>query len=80
MNEASRFRELLSDNLRGICDLTEWQADLLYAHYQLLVRWNRHLNLTAIRGLEDIVLRHYCESLFLGANLPGKSVSVADFG
>ncbi len=52
----------------------------LSRHYGLLLRWNRTLNLTSIAGLEEIVVRHYCESLFLGVHLPETPVSVLDVG
>lgn len=80
MSEASRFRELLTNNLHEICQLNDEHIAQLYAHYCLLTRWNRRINLTTVRGLENIVLRHYCESLFLGGRLPSESVSVADVG
>lgn len=44
------------------------------------MRWNRVLNLTSIGGLEEVVVRHYCESLFLGAQLPPEAVSILDVG
>lgn len=80
MNESSRFRELLNRNLSGICTLSDTQIQQLHSHYQLLSRWNKTLNLTAIRDLETAVLRHYCESLFLGVSLPSRNLSVADLG
>jgi 16S rRNA (guanine527-N7)-methyltransferase len=60
--------------------LDEHQVSLLWAHYELMVRWNRVLNLTTIRDLPEVVSRHYCESLFVGAHLPSESVSVLDVG
>jgi 16S rRNA (guanine527-N7)-methyltransferase len=60
--------------------LSEAQLDALYRHYELLVRWNSVMNLTAIRDTEEIVLRHYCESLFLAQYLPEQSISIADIG
>jgi 16S rRNA (guanine527-N7)-methyltransferase len=60
--------------------LGERQISLLWAHYGLMMRWNRVLNLTAIRDLTEVVTRHYCESLFLGAQLPPEPVSVLDVG
>ena len=53
---------------------------MLHGHYQLLTRWNQVLNLSSIRTLEAAVVRHYCESLFLAANLPAGAHSVADVG
>ncbi len=38
---------------------------LLRTHFELLVRWNRKTNLTAIRDPEQILRRHFAESLFL---------------
>jgi len=56
------------------------QVETLYAHYRLFERWNQVLNLSAIRDFDTVVVRHYCESLFLAANLPSQQVSVVDVG
>lgn len=77
---APEFRELLVDNLRGICGLSDAQITLLESHYNALRHWNEKMNLTAIRDAETIVIRHYCESLFLGTVLPEGSLAVADIG
>jgi len=74
------FRDLLRDRLRGIAELTDAQAEALESHYDLLVQWNRTLNLTAIRDLPEAVERHYGESLFLAARLPAGSLRIADVG
>ncbi len=78
--EAAQFEALLRSNLRGVCQLSAEQLELLHGHYQLLTRWNQVLNLSSIRTLEAAVVRHYCESLFLAANLPADAHSVADVG
>jgi 16S rRNA (guanine527-N7)-methyltransferase len=74
------FRDLLRDRLRGIAELTDQQAEALESHYDLLVRWNRTLNLTAIRDLPEVVERHYGESLFLAAQLPAGKLRIVDVG
>ena len=74
------FRDLLRDRLSGIAELTDAQAEALESHYDLLVRWNRTLNLTAIRDLPEIVERHYGESIFLAAHLPAGPLRIADVG
>lgn len=72
------FRELVR---RCCAALTEQQAAALEAHYELLCRWNKVLNLTAIDRLEEAVDRHYCESLFLAAHIPDQAgLRVADIG
>ncbi len=43
-------------------------------------RWNRVLNLSAIHDLETAVVKHYCESLFLGSCLPGQPARIVDVG
>ena len=44
-------------------------AALLSEYLDLLLRWNARTNLTAIRSPEEIVRRHFGESLFAGAHL-----------
>jgi 16S rRNA (guanine527-N7)-methyltransferase len=61
--------------------LTAEQVDALYRHFEMLMRWNQKLNLTSIRDAEEVVIRHYCESLLFGAGLPAESgASVVDVG
>jgi 16S rRNA (guanine(527)-N(7))-methyltransferase RsmG len=74
------FRELLREELRGLIELTTEQSSALEAHYELLVRWNRILNLTSIESAQQVVERHYCESLFLAAHLPPGPLQIADIG
>jgi 16S rRNA (guanine527-N7)-methyltransferase len=37
----------------------------LVAHFELLLTWNRSINLTGIRDPDEILRRHFAESLFL---------------
>ena len=75
-----QFAELLRGYLAGIVEFSDPQTVLLARHYELLVRWNSRLNLTSIRNLEDVVVRHYCESLFFAHHLPEGAFRVLDFG
>ncbi len=75
-----RFASLLGANLAGVCLLDGLQLDQLYLHYEALRTWNRVINLTAVRSMEDAVVRHYCESLFLAIHLPPAPLSIADLG
>ena len=59
----------------------------LQVYLDLLLRWNARVNLTAVRDPEQIVTRHFGESLFAarvlrddGAFATGLSVSLADVG
>jgi 16S rRNA (guanine(527)-N(7))-methyltransferase RsmG len=54
----------------------------LYTHYELLIRWNQRMNLTTVKPGPEMVIRHYCESLFFAAHIPGAQgkTSVLDLG
>ncbi len=55
--------DLLSPFLEGT-SLTGHQLGLLSTYLDLLLKWNAKINLTAIRAPEEIVTRHFGESLF----------------
>ena len=74
------FRRLLIDRFGDVCRLSDLQLAQLEAHYSLLCRWSRKINLTSVASLEELVTLHYCESLFAGTLLPPEPVSVADVG
>jgi rRNA small subunit methyltransferase G len=76
------FGGRLHYHLDSYLGLSDSQAESLYRHYELLVRWNRKMNLTSIRSPEEIVVRHYCESLFFASHVPESwgASSFADIG
>jgi len=74
------FAETLYKELDPWVTLTVDQIDSLYRHFELLERWNKRMNLTAIQSGPGMVIRHYCESLFFTAQLPGEPASIADIG
>jgi 16S rRNA (guanine527-N7)-methyltransferase len=52
----------------------------LSAYLDLLLKWNARTNLTAIRDPEEIVRRHFGESLFAAQHLDPGTPSLLDFG
>jgi 16S rRNA (guanine527-N7)-methyltransferase len=76
------FSELLNRELSQWVRLSEIQISQLYQHYELLLRWNRRMNLTTVKPGPETVIRHYCESLFFTTHLPAllDEVSVLDLG
>jgi 16S rRNA (guanine527-N7)-methyltransferase len=54
-------------------------ASQLLLYLDLLLKWNERTNLTAIRTPEEIVRRHFGESLFAAAHL-GPCSTLLDFG
>lgn len=45
--------------------LTEKQTQQFLRYYELLTEWNQKMNLTAITEYEDVVLKHFVDSLAL---------------
>jgi 16S rRNA (guanine527-N7)-methyltransferase len=49
--------------------LTASQLDQISTYIDILIRWNARVNLTSIRSPEEIVTRHFGESLFAARHL-----------
>jgi 16S rRNA (guanine527-N7)-methyltransferase len=93
---ADRIAELLEPFLRRTGDgstgdqrLTTNDLTNISTYIDLLLRWNARINLTAIRNEEEIVTRHFGESLFTARHLfparqckrePPRSCSLIDVG
>jgi 16S rRNA (guanine527-N7)-methyltransferase len=74
--EASRIAALLDPFLDT--PLTALQLDQISTYIDLLLRWNSRVNLTAIRTPDEIVTRHFGESLFAARHLfPRSAASTA---
>jgi 16S rRNA (guanine527-N7)-methyltransferase len=52
----------------------------LSTYLDLLLKWNARTNLTAIRDPEEIVRRHFGESLFVAGHLDPGTITLLDFG
>lgn len=63
----ARISELLAPFLSG--PLADAQLNQISIYIDLLLRWNSRINLTAIRDPEQIVTRHFGESLFAARHL-----------
>jgi len=55
-------------------------AERLAAYYDLLVRWNRKINLTSIEGLDEAIDRLLLEPLAAARHLPPASTRLIDVG
>jgi 16S rRNA (guanine527-N7)-methyltransferase len=75
--DAPRIAQLLDPFLRSRANtassssarLTPVQLEQISTYIDLLIRWNARINLTAIRTPEEIVTRHFGESLFAANHL-----------
>lgn len=82
------MRQIFVDNMTaglrevGIT-LSEHQMNQFYEYYQQLIEWNQVMNLTAITELEEVVSKHFIDSMTLikaVADIGEKVVSVIDVG
>ena len=61
-----RFRDLMEQGLGEYSiGLSDRQMNQFYEYYQLLLQWNKVMNLTAITELEEVVTKHFVDSLAL---------------
>ena len=53
-------------NLESInVELSDKQIEQLDKYYEILVEWNSFMNLTGITEYEEVMLKHYLDSLVL---------------
>jgi 16S rRNA (guanine527-N7)-methyltransferase len=76
-----RVTKLLAPFL-GEAELSEAQLQQVSTYFVLLVKWNARTNLTSISEPEEIITRHFGESLFAARHLfaPGSPESAIDIG
>lgn len=78
------FRRLMENELGQLgLALTENQIDQFYKYFELLVEWNKVMNLTAITEMNDVILKHFIDSLSLiksDRDFGTESISVIDVG
>ncbi len=77
MDEA-RIAELLRPFLSE--ELSSQQLRYISIYINILLKWNQRMNLTAVRQPEQVVTRHFGESLFVAQALFPDRVGAAAFG
>lgn len=77
------------DNSAFLADLKEWNLEMnetqlmqLEKYYEMLVEKNKVMNLTAITEYEDVLKKHFLDSLALSQliKLDGKKIKLLDMG
>lgn len=61
-----KFAAQLKEEVKQMgIELTDYQIDQFYDYYELLIHWNSMVNLTAITQMEEVVTKHFVDSLSL---------------
>jgi 16S rRNA (guanine527-N7)-methyltransferase len=58
--------------LQPFIELDQMRLRAISTYVDLLLKWNARINLTAVRQPEEILQRHFGESLFAGAHVIGQ--------
>ena len=78
--DPTEARNLLERGARALnLDLASKQIDQFLAYLDLLLKWNRKMNLTALRTPAEIISRHFLDSLLLLPHLP-QNARLLDIG
>ena len=51
-------------------NLQEEQLEQFFTYKELLIEWNKKMNLTAIEQEEDIITKHFIDSLSIASYIP----------
>ena len=60
--------------------MTDARLSAFMTYLAVLKEWNRKFNLTGIKKDEDIIIKHFLDSLLYLRFLPGENIHVADIG
>jgi 16S rRNA (guanine527-N7)-methyltransferase len=78
--ELKEFKNLISDYGKKIdIVFNEKQIKQFYSYMNLLLEWNENINLTAITNPEDIILKHFIDSLTVNKYIK-ENKTLADVG
>ena len=78
--EYEEFKEKLTEKLRKIqIDISDIQIKQFYDYMNLIIEWNKKINLTAIIEPDEIILKHFIDSLTINNEIK-KGDKIADIG
>ncbi len=78
--EEKEFRGIMIDSLKKLnIELSDLQLEQFYKYMNILIEWNKVMNLTAIIEPNEIVTKHFVDSLTI-LNKVGKNSTIIDVG
>ena len=79
--ELTKMNQLKEDALQFGVELDENQLSQFYRYYEMLIDWNEKINLTAITEFEEVIKKHFLDSISIGRLLKqNEEVSILDIG
>lgn len=79
MEKDEFFYKLQNQAQKIDINLTNKQLNEFYTYMNLLIEWNKNINLTAITEPEEIIKKHFIDSLTISKNIK-KDSSIIDVG
>ena len=78
--EEKEFKEIMTDNLKYLnIELSDLQLEQFYKYMNILIEWNKIINLTSIVEPKDIITKHFIDSLTI-LNKIHKNDTIIDVG
>ena len=78
--ELNEFKELMKENLKKLnLELSELQLEQFYNYMDILIEWNKFMNLTGITEPEEVITKHFIDSLTVLDKID-KNASIIDVG
>ena len=78
--ELNEFKELMKEKLKELnIDLLDVQLEQFYNYMNILIEWNKFMNLTGITEPEEVITKHFIDSLTVLDKID-KNASVIDVG
>lgn len=79
--QGENLKVFIKKGLRGLGLVpSEWQVNAFVLYLRELKKWNRAYNLTALKTDEDIIIKHFLDSLLYLRAMPEGRIKVADIG
>ena len=78
----SNFYDYIISNI--IPDFTDKQCEIFEIYFDELIEWNKKINLISFKTENDLIYRHFCDSLYsvkaIKKVLPSGRLKAADIG